>query len=303
VNSNNTNITNFGENGGTYQTGCSGNFSGVLFTFSYDTPSVVDNTVGSYKVDIYKNDVFFMQPIINGTLKYDLTQITLTDWNKYKGICYIYNNTNASGTPIATKIVEITIDRSSCPTNSLTISTNKTSLCPGEATTLTATTNCTAASISWQKDGAAYGVNGATTSVSSSGTYKALCNSPAMASNIITVNVSNTPTVPNIKTNRNSITPGEFATLTATNCQGTVVWQGSNNFTDIGNEISVGQPGNYQALCRSNCNGTLYYSDLSTIVGISLLPLRLEADKYEKYSNETPKFQPMVVIMAIFLGK
>ncbi len=240
VNSNNTNITNFGENGGTYQTGCSGNFSGVLFTFSYDTPSVVDNTVGSYKVDIYKNDVFFMQPIINGTLKYDLTQITLTDWNKYKGICYIYNNTNASGTPIATKIVEITIDRSSCPTNSLTISTNKTSLCPGEATTLTATTNCTAASISWQKDGAAYGVNGATTSVSSSGTYKALCNSPAMASNIITVNVSNTPTVPNIKTNRNSITPGEFATLTATNCQGTVVWQGSNNFTDIGNEISVG---------------------------------------------------------------
>lgn len=201
---------------------------------------------------------------------------------------YIYSGLNNSGTLLGTKSQEIIINRGPCPTNStLSISTNETSLCPGASTTISTNTNCPATSISWQKNNEAYGSNGATTSVSTSGIYKAVCNNPAMVSNTVTINVSNTPTVPNIITNRNSITPGEFATLTATNCQGTVVWQGPNNFTDTGDEISVGKQGNYQALCRSNCNGTTYYSDLSAIVGISLLPLRLEADKYEKYSNET----------------
>jgi hypothetical protein len=193
----------------------------------------------------------------------------------------------STGSILGTKTQNVTFSRSECPTNFLTISTNETSLCPGVPTTITTNTNCPAASISWQKNGLAYGSNGATTSVSTSGTYKAVCNSPALFSNTISINVSNTPTVPTVKTNRYSITPGEFATLTATNCQGTVVWQGPNNFTDTGDEISVGKQGNYQAHCRSNCNGTVYYSDLSTVVSISLLPLRLEADKYEKYSNET----------------
>ena len=193
----------------------------------------------------------------------------------------------STGSILGTKTQNVTFSRSECPTNFLTISTNETSLCPGVPTTITTNTNCPAASISWQKNGLAYGANGATTSVNTSGAYKAVCNSPALFSNTISINVSNTPTVPTVKTNRYSITPGEFATLTATNCQGTVVWQGPNNFTDTGDEISVGKQGNYQAQCRSNCNGTVYYSDLSTVVSISLLPLRLEADKYEKYSNET----------------
>lgn len=193
----------------------------------------------------------------------------------------------STGSILGTKTQNVTFSRSECPTNYLIISTNETSLCPGVPTTITTNTNCPAASISWQKNGLAYGSNGATTSVNTSGTYKAVCNSPALFSNTISINVSNTPTVPTEKTNRYSITPGEFATLTATNCQGTVVWQGPNNFTDTGDEISVGKQGNYQAHCRSNCNGTVYYSDLSAVVSISLLPLRLEADKYEKYSNET----------------
>lgn len=201
----------------------------------------------------------------------------------------IYSSaTNCSaGSFLGTKTQNVNFNRSECPTNFLTITTNETSLCPGVPTTITTNTNCPAASISWQKNGLAYGANGATTSVNTSGAYKAVCNSPALFSNTISINVSNTPTVPTVKTNRYSITPGEFATLTATNCQGTVVWQGPNNFTDTGDEISVGKQGNYQAHCRSNCNGTVYYSDLSTVVSISLLPLRLEADKYEKYSNET----------------
>jgi len=165
----------------------------------------------------------------------------------------------STGSILGTKTQNVTFSRSECPTNYLIISTNETSLCPGVPTTITTNTNCPAASISWQKNGLAYGSNGATTSVNTSGAYKAVCNSPALFSNTISINVSNTPTVPTVKTNRYSITPGEFTTLTATNCQGTVVWQGTNNFTDTGNEISVGRQGNYQALCRSNCNGTVYY--------------------------------------------
>lgn len=86
----------------------------------------------------------------------------------------IYNSTNVSElTFLSVKIVEITIDRTtSCPintSNTLSISTNETSLCPGASTTITTNTNCSATSISWQKDGVAYGSNGATTSVSTSG--------------------------------------------------------------------------------------------------------------------------------------
>jgi len=259
----------------------------VNFNFYYAETS--NFPVGSVKIDIYLGNQLQTSKIITNLVNGAET-INKVGPGVFKGVFTVYSSTNGSGTPIATREIIINAINDPCPTNTpntLSISTNETSLCPGASTTLTAMTNCTAASISWQKDGAAYGTNGVTTSVSTSGTYKAVCNSPAMVSNTIAVSVSNTPTVPNIKTNRNSITPGEFATLTATNCQGTVVWQGPNNFTDIGDEISVGQPGNYQALCRSNCNGTVYYSDLSGIIGISLLPLRLEADKYEKYSNET----------------
>lgn len=199
----------------------------------------------------------------------------------------IYSAKNCTGTLLDTKTIAGIIDRiSSCPVN-LSISAKERALCPGASTTITASTNCPATSISWQKDDEPYGSNGATTSVSTSGTYKAVCNNPAVVSNTVTITVSNRPTVPNISTNRYSITPGEFATLTATNCQGTVVWHGPNNFTETGAEISIGKPGNYQALCSSYCNTIPDYSDLSAPIGISLLPLRLESDKYEKYSNET----------------
>jgi hypothetical protein len=69
------------------------------------------------------------------------------------------------------------------------------------------------------------------------------------------------------------------------NCQGTVVWNGLNNFTDVGDEISINKPGNYKANCRSTCSGTIYYSDLSEI-NIALLPLRIEANKYDVYPGE-----------------
>ncbi len=280
-------IASFGSSNTTFYYNCKNDGSVPVLNINGTNYTEITSKQGSIKIKVTflnSDNTTIVRESSNNFVGYPFPNLSV----KVTIQLYIYSGLDNSGTLLDTKSQEIIINRGPCPTNNtLSISTNETALCPGASTILTANTNCFAANISWQKDGAAYGVNGATTSVSTSGTYKAVCNSPAMVSNTITVSVSNTPTVPNIKTNRNSITPGEFATLTATNCQGTVVWQGPNNFTDIGDEISVGQPGNYQALCRSNCNGTVYYSDLSGIVGISLLPLRLEADKYEKYSNET----------------
>lgn len=256
-----------------------------LIQFGLPLESAQAIGTGDWTFKVYKNDQ--TEGVLFDNL---IATLPLADGiYKYKCVLSVYDAAREVGNLIGTRTQEIIIDRTTpCPTNnSLSITANETALCPGASTTISTNTNCPTAGISWQKNGIAYGSNGATTSVTTTGIYKAVCNSPAMISNTITINVSGTPTVPNVKTDRYSITPGEFATLTATNCQGTVVWQGPNNFTDTGDEISVGKQGNYQALCRSNCNGTTYYSDLSAIVGISLLPLRLEADKYEKYSNET----------------
>lgn len=217
-----------------------------------------------------------------------LSSLILSTSNTFICKIKIYSGWNGTGTLLGTKTQIITISRSPCPTsNSLKITADKTAFCPGVSTTINATSNCPAANLSWRKDGAVYGETGVSTTISTSGVYKAVCSNPSLTSNEVTITVSAAPTVPNIKTNRHSITPGEFATLTATNCQGTVVWRGPNNFEDTGNEISINKPSSYQALCRSNCSNNVYYSNLSAPISISLLPLRLEADKYEKYSNET----------------
>jgi hypothetical protein len=216
--------------------------------------------------------------------------LTTTEAGVYKAVC--------SSPNMISNTVTIAMGTTTCPQppapiiepplNFITASANETSLCPGSTATLTATSNCPTSNITWRKNDVVFGAAAVSSlTTTESGTYKAVCSNPAMTSNAVSVTFSSSPSVPIISTNRHSITPGESAVLSATNCQGTVVWYG-NNFTDVGDETIVNQAGNYKALCRSNCNGTNYYSDLTPAgIDIALMPLRIEANKLEVYPNES----------------
>ncbi|WP_435353259.1 hypothetical protein [Emticicia sp. SJ17W-69] len=212
--------------------------------------------------------------------------------NSFLKYVYVYNFKNSTGFIEGTTTQTIIFDKDTpCPTatnNILSITANETTICPGNSSTLAATGNCPAANISWQRNGTSYGTAGSNSfSTIESGTYTATCSNPVLTSNSISIVSTTNPSVPQLSTNKYAITPGEFATLSATNCQGTVIWHGPNNFEDSDDQISTNKPGTYYAICRAACSNNTYFSDPSGNINITLLPLRLQADKYEMYANET----------------
>ncbi|MCR9098278.1 MAG: hypothetical protein NXI30_28995, partial [bacterium] len=138
----------------------------------------------------------------------------------------------------------ITIEKGSVP-DKPTITTDKTICCDGEKATLTASA-CNG-NLKWS--------TGATTqsiTVGVSGSYTVTCSNncgTSSASEPIEIQVGETPTTPVITVENPEICTGEFATLKATNCNGTVYW--SNG--EIGNTIQVSAAGKYTAYCKTIC--------------------------------------------------
>jgi len=202
--------------------------------------------------------------------------------------------TPGNAVPIYTKSITYTIDRESTPAHcvsqpvSFTITTNSTNLCPGNSTTLTASNNC-AGIITWKKNDVTYGNGGNSLAVSEAGTYKAVCSNPSTTSNsiIISTSTSPSPAAPTVATDKSTLTPGEYASLTANNCSGTVLWTGPNNYAAVGSQISVNKSGNYNAKCQTTCNGTTYYSGLSSTISISTAPLRIDVNKTQIIPGES----------------
>lgn len=193
-----------------------------------------------------------------------------------------------SATPLYTKSITYTLDRTSaCPTPPapLTISASSTTICSGGSATLTASNNCSG-TITWYKNSGTCGT-GLSLTVTDAANYKAVCSSPALTSNIIPISVNSTPAAPTVTTDKYVLTPGEFAQFTASNCSGTILWTGPNNFTDIGSQISVNKTGGYNAKCQTSCGGTYYYSGLSATINISVSALRIEANKSEIRPGES----------------
>lgn len=181
---------------------------------------------------------------------YSPTQITST--------IKVFTSTNCSGTPVKILTKTYAIDRTSeCPQppTSFTISAASTTICAGSSTTLEASSNCPSANVVWKKNDVTFN-GGSSITVSEAGNYKAECSSPVMTSNTIAISVSTTPPAPTVTFDKNTLTPGEFAQLTASNCSGTILWTGPDNFADVGNQISVNKSGGYNAKCQTNCGGT-----------------------------------------------
>lgn len=209
--------------------------------------------------------------------------------NQYTSTVSIYSSANCTGTPLTVLTETYTIDRTSaCPTQpaSFTITASSTAICAGNSTILEASNNCPSANVIWKKNDVAFNGSRSIT-VSEAGNYKAECSSPVMTSNTIAISVSSTPPAPTVTFDKNTLTPGEFAQLIASNCSGTILWTGPNNFADVGNQISVNKSGGYNAKCQTNCGGTYYYSSLSATIYISVAPLRVQADKSQIRPEES----------------
>lgn len=264
----------FGENGGTFDINCNGSYLFLITFFISDGANEVIDKGGSFVCKAYKNDQFFynrnMELLYESlSLQHGVTKYTLS--------IEIYSSSNGGGTLLGTKTTNVFINQGPCPTStSLKITASETTVCPGNSSTLTATGDCPATNISWKRNGTSYGTAGSNSfSTIESGTYTATCSNPVLTSNSISIVSTTNPSVPQLSTNKHAITPGEFATLSATNCQGTVIWHGPNNFEDTGDQMSTNKPGTYYAICMAKCSTNTYYSDQSGNINIALLPLRL----------------------------
>ncbi|GAB2637181.1 hypothetical protein GCM10027035_33610 [Emticicia sediminis] len=100
------------------------------------------------------------------------------------------------------------------------------------------------------------GSTGTSLVVSTTGTYSVQCQNScgtSPPSNIITISQSGaTPTTPLVSSNQNTICNGSSAILTASLCNGTVLWN-TGATTSI---ITVTQTGTYLAICQTSCGSS-----------------------------------------------
>ncbi|MFN3850257.1 MAG: gliding motility-associated C-terminal domain-containing protein [Spirosomataceae bacterium] len=177
----------------------------------------------------------------SGTIKWSTgasgSSITVSTAGTYSAVC-----SNICGDSPASNVVTIT---TGSKPNAPTVSTDKTICCDGAKATLTAS-GCVG-SVTWSN-----GASGSTIQVSVAGTYTATCTNvcgSSSASSGLIIKTGDSPTVPTVVASKTSLCASESATLTASNCNGTVKW--STNAT--GNVITVSTAGTYTAVCETIC--------------------------------------------------
>ncbi|WP_207505402.1 Ig-like domain-containing protein [Telluribacter humicola] len=125
-----------------------------------------------------------------------------------------------------------------------------TNICVGESVTLTAV-GCKDGSVQWSN-----GMTGAsiTFGLTQTTTFTAICKKESCvseASNVITIKVNN-PTKPILASNVTSVCVGGSATLTASNCTGSIIW--SNGATGSPLVVTPTETTTYTAYCKQdNC--------------------------------------------------
>jgi uncharacterized repeat protein (TIGR01451 family)/gliding motility-associated-like protein len=139
-----------------------------------------------------------------------------------------------------------------------TIASNKSNVCGTEKATLTAT-NCSG-TVTWSS-----GATGTTISVGA-GTYTATCSNSCGTSgnnNSVTITTGTTPVAPSIASNKSALCGTEMATLTATNCAGTVTWSSGATGTTI--NVAAGT---YTATCSNTCGTSGNSNSITITIGI-----------------------------------
>ncbi|WP_374755958.1 beta strand repeat-containing protein, partial [Emticicia agri] len=189
------------------------------------------------------------------------TSITVGTTGTYTARCE-----NICGSNDASEV--ITIKSGDAP-NAPVVSPSTTSICANASATLTAT-GCNG-TVVWSN-----GMTGSSISVSVTGNYSAKCITScgtSTASNIATVNASEGPSTPNVASDKTILCAGESAILTASNCNGTIVW--STGVT--ANSITVTSAGTYKAICTTTCGTAEKAIEIKP--GTAPLPPTVTADK------------------------
>jgi len=138
----------------------------------------------------------------------------------------------------------ITIKIGSNPT-APTVVADKTRLCGTETATLTAS-NCSG-TITWSA-----GATGSTLSVTTAGTYTAICKNDCGTSgnsNAVIITTGGNPSAPTVTSSKAEICTNESAVLTAAGCSGIITW--STGAT--GSTLTVTTVGTYTATCKNDC--------------------------------------------------
>ncbi|CAH0993896.1 hypothetical protein EMA8858_00001 [Emticicia aquatica] len=149
---------------------------------------------------------------------------------------------NDCGTSPASSVITITIGGN--PT-APTVVADKTSLCGTETAKLTAS-NCSG-TITWST-----GATGSTLSVTTAGTYTAICKNDCGTSgnsNAVIITTGGNPSAPTVTSSKAEICTNESAVLTAAGCSGTITW--STGAT--GTTLAVTTVGTYTATCKNDC--------------------------------------------------
>ncbi|MBA4854071.1 gliding motility-associated C-terminal domain-containing protein, partial [Emticicia sp. BO119] len=165
------------------------------------------------------------------------TSLTVNAAGTYTATCTNLCGVSGASTPIV-------ITTGGTPGAPIVVS-NKISICGAETATLTAT-GCGGV-ITWSN-----GSTGSNITIGTAGTYSAICTTACGTSGssiVITITQGSTPTAPIIAANKTSICPSETAILTASGCNGTIVWTGGNT----GTMLTVSTAGTYSATCMNGC--------------------------------------------------
>jgi hypothetical protein len=159
----------------------------------------------------------------------------------YKATCKV-NNCESTASNVAINV------------NTAPTITGTTTICKGTSATLTAT-GCSG-TVTWS-DGTTGGSKSVTPAVTA--TYTATCTVSGVKSsnsNAVTVTVNPLPNAPTLTASTGSISLGQSATLTATNCNGTVTWD-NNLGTGYTKTVSPKITTTYKATCKvNNCEST-----------------------------------------------
>ncbi len=184
-----------------------------------------------------------------------LSNATTSPITKYYRAIYACSGTGSGSCNQGTSaIVKVTIN----PIPSVPTVSGGGTICSGSSTTLTAS-GCNG-TLLWSN-----GATSTSVSISSAGSYRAVCTNTcgtSAASNEIVVNV--TVVNPTTLAGTTSICSGQSATLTATGCAGTVVWSNSSSGTII--TVSLSTTTSYTAVCNSSgCTSAISESVTVTV--------------------------------------
>jgi gliding motility-associated-like protein len=176
---------------------------------------------------------------------------------KYTATCRANGCLSCFATEVEVKVVQL---------EQLLLGASKSSVCVGDSATLTAKGTCKG-QIVWSN-----GMPGREIIVSptTTTTYSAVCKSDSgvAVETVITIETG-LPAIPQIKASKSTICYTESTTLTATNCDGTVVWSDGQTGSNIlvKNDQGLAQTLIYSAICKRNaCE-----SQRSTEISLNLI--------------------------------